>query len=184
MDAVTLLTQRHSQPRLTAPAPSGHTLDKILTAGSRAPDHASLQPWHFIICEGEGLNKLGNIFQQSAVKNHKPQSDIDRAPKLPLRAPMVIVAVAKYKPHEKVPRVEQICSAACAVVAMQMCALAQGFNGMWRTGPYSQCEHVKSALELEAEDEIVGFLYLGTPVIKTSTAPQKVNTDEFVTYWQ
>lgn len=184
MDAVTLLTQRHSQPRLTAPAPSGQILENILQAGLRAPDHAALKPWRFIVCEGEGRNKLGDIFQQSAIENGKSENEIERAPKLPLRAPMVIVAIAKYTQHDKVPRVEQVCSAACAVVAMQTCALAQGFNGMWRTGSYAHCDHVKAAFELEEEDEIVGFLYVGTPAVQTLSVPQTAKTDEFFTYWR
>ena len=47
-------------------------------------------------------------------------------------------------------------------MAMQQAAFALGFGGIWRTGAYTQYEFVKQAFELGEDDEIVGFLYLGT----------------------
>jgi len=173
VDAITLLTQRQSHPRLVEPAPSGNTLTNIMQAAVRAPDHACLAPWHFFICEGEGLNKLGQLFVESATANNKAQKDIERAALLPHRAPMVIVTAMKYTPHEKVPRVEQIASTACATMAMQMAAQAQGFNGMWRTGSYATCGIVKQGFGLSEQDELVGFLYLGTPQTKAGIKPAR-----------
>ena len=37
-----------------------------------------------------------------------------------------------------------------------------GFNGVWKTGQAAYDETVKAALGLEANDVIVGFLYLGS----------------------
>ena len=108
MDALTLLLNRSSQPRLEAPAPSGDALENIMQAALRAPDHACLTPWRFIVCTGKGLDKLGALYEKSAIENGKPQKDIERAVQLPHRAPMVVVAIAKHIEHEKVPRVEQI----------------------------------------------------------------------------
>lgn len=183
MDALDLLLHRVSQPRLTAPAPSGDALDAIMRSAMCAPDHASLTPWHFIVCEEAGLKKLGALFEQSAIENGKSEKETERAPQLPMRAPMVIVAVAKVQEHEKVPRVEQVSSAACAVMAMQMAAFAQGFNGIWRTGSYAYCDTVKAGLELQEDDEIVGFLYLGTPAVET---PEKVrpSTGQHFSFWR
>lgn len=182
MDALDLLLNRSSQPKLIAPAPSGEVLENIMQAALRAPDHACLTPWHFVVCEGEGLSKLGRVFEHSAKVNGKSDDVIARATKLPLRAPMVIVAIAKYTEHEKVPRVEQIASASCGVMAMQMAAVAQGFNGMWRTGNYAQCPEVKAQLNLNNEDEIVGFLYLGTPQFATPSKPKR-NTADYFQFW-
>jgi nitroreductase len=93
------------------------------------------------------------------------------------------VAIAKYHEHEKVPRVEQIASASCSVMAMQMAAVAQGFNGMWRTGSYAQCDTVKNGFGLAEDDEIVGFLYLGTPAFEPAPKPQR-NTQDYFEYWR
>ncbi|QJR82429.1 NAD(P)H nitroreductase [Alteromonas pelagimontana] len=179
MDALELLLHRRSQPRLKAPAPKGEVLENIMQAALRAPDHAALTPWRFIICEESGLQKLGALFEQSAIDNGKSEKEIERAPQLPLRAPMVIVAIAKYTENAKVPRIEQVASASCAVMAMQMAAIAQGFNGIWRSGAYAQCDVVREGLRVGEEDEIVGFLYLGTPAFDTPIAPARNSADYF-----
>lgn len=183
MDALELLLTRHSQPKLIAPAPTGEALDNILKAAVKAPDHAGLKPWRFIVCEGEGLSKLGNIFEQAAISSEMSEKDIARACSLPKRAPMVIVAICEYKPHEKVPRVEQIASTACAVQSMQMAAMVQGFQGMWRTGSYATNNKVKEALSLKDEDEILGFLYLGTPQFACPARPE-ADFSSHVSYWR
>lgn len=182
MDAIDLLLTRSSFGRLVAPEPKDEALDIILQAGMRAPDHAHLMPFEFIVCRGEGLQKLTDIFTQAAVGSNMDEAVIEKSKKMCFRAPMIIVTIMKYKAHPKVPRVEQIATTACATQNMQMAAFAQGFNGMWRTGSFAQNAMVKDAFKLQQEDEIVGFLYLGTPEIAT---PIKKPTpyQEYVSIW-
>ncbi|WP_337878824.1 NAD(P)H nitroreductase [Rheinheimera sp.] len=165
MDAVTLLTTRYSSPRLTEPAPAGEDLQLIKQAALQVPDHGHLRPWRFVVFNGrQALQKLGDIFAEAALEDDPSVSDevVERARQLPLRAPMVIACIAKCVEHPKVPFSEQIQSAACAVMAMQQAAFALGFGGIWRSGAYTQYDFVKQALELGEDDEIVGYLYLGT----------------------
>lgn len=182
MQALELLLNRRSQPRLTAPAPNGEVLENILQAALRAPDHKCLAPWRFIVCTDKGLHKLGDIFERATIAIGKGPESIERAPQLPLRAPMVVVAICNYKEDEKVPRVEQIASTACAVQSMQMAAIAQGYQGIWRTGWYAQDDFVKSELECKEDDEILGFLYLGSTPLKLMPR-QNRDATEFVEYW-
>lgn len=183
MQALDLLLNRSSQPRLQTPAPQGQVLENIMQAALRAPDHAGLTPWKFIVCIDEGLKRLGDIYQHAAMKGNKSEKDIQRAPQLPVRAPMVIVAISKYQEHPKVPWIEQVASTSCAVHSMQMAALAQGFSGVWRTGFYAQDEQVKTALKLKDKDEIVGFLYLGTACTKVMPKPSK-NSQDYFEFWE
>jgi len=182
MDALELLLTRSSNAKLIEPAPNGEALENILNAGLRAPDHANLSPYQFIVCRGVGLQKLADIYTQAAKSNKMEQSVIDKSQKMPFRAPMVIVAICRYKEHEKVPRVEQIATTACAVQNMQMAAQAQGFNGMWRTGAFATNLDVREAFKLNELDEIVGFLYLGTPSVETPIKRQK-KREPFIEYW-
>ena len=182
MNALDLLLNRSSQPKLQVPAPEGEALENIKQAALRAPDHASLKPWEFVVCTGEGLQRLGKILQDSAIAEGKGQASIERALQLPLRAPMVIVAMTRYTEHPKVPQFEQTQSTACAVQAMQMAAVAQGFQGIWRTGSYAQSEFVKTAFGLAEQDEIVGFLYLGTSCLKAMPKP-KIDSAAYFSTW-
>ncbi|WP_028111940.1 NAD(P)H nitroreductase [Ferrimonas kyonanensis] len=168
MDALTLLTTRHSTPRLTFPAPTPQQLDVIFDAGARVPDHAGLTPWEFILAQEEGLNRLGEIFFDAAQARGEQGEALARARLLPTRAPMVVIVVSRLSKHPKVPAMEQHLSAGCAVMAMQMAAQAQGLGGIWRTGSYATDPVVRRALNVDGEDQVVGFLYLGTPVSKVT----------------
>ncbi|CDK64727.1 Protein ydjA [Klebsiella pneumoniae IS10] len=72
-------------------------------------------------------------------------------------------------------------SAGCAVMVMQMAALAQGFNGIWRSGALTESPVVRAGFECREQDKIVGFLYLGTPQLKASTTIALPDTAPFVT---
>lgn len=45
MDALTLLTTRKSNKKLTTPAPNAEQLERIFEAAMRAPDHGKLHPY-------------------------------------------------------------------------------------------------------------------------------------------
>ncbi len=179
MDALALLLTRTSQARLHSPAPQGQALENIMQAALRAPDHAGLSPWRFIVCADEGLTRLGEIFEQAAIEEDMSAKEQERASGLPKRAPMVIIAYTQLQAHPKVPDVEQIASAACCVHAMQMAAVAQGFTGIWRTGGFAHSQAVKKALGIPQKDEIVGFLYLGTNDGPEPQRPLKDSSDYF-----
>ncbi|MGL5598139.1 MAG: nitroreductase family protein, partial [Aeromonas sp.] len=86
MDALTLLLNRHSCGRLTEPAPSGEVLENILKAGLRAPDHGTLTPWQFILCEGEGRERLGQLLAEAARVRGEDDDSIKKCREAPLRA--------------------------------------------------------------------------------------------------
>ena len=182
MDALELLVNRRSASRLAEPAPVGEQLENILRAGMRAPDHGTLQPWHFFIIEGEGRDRFSQLLEQGAVAAGQDEKGIDKARSAPFRAPMIIAVVAKCQADQKVPGWEQEMSAGCAVMAMQMAAVAQGFNGIWRSGALTESPVVREGFQCGAQDKIVGFLYLGTPQLKASTTITFPDTAPFVRY--
>lgn len=164
MNALELLLNRRSAPQLTKPAPQGVALENILRAGMRAPDHGALQPWRFFIIEHTARERFSQLLFSAAQAAGFDEKAREKARCAPFRAPLIIAVIAHCKPHAKVPREEQILSAGCAVMAMQMAAQAQGFNGIWRSGPLLQTPQVRLAFHCQQQDHIVGFLYTGTPV--------------------
>lgn len=183
MSVIEFLLNRCSQSKLVEPAPSANDLDTILHAGLRAPDHAHLRPYKFYVYQGEGRQQLADLFERAA--NNNPDLDEaarQKAPTMPFRAPLIITVVAKVKEHPKVPALEQKLAAGCAVMAMQQAALALGYGGIWRTGAFALDPYVKQAFDANEQDEIVGFLYLGTPAqaIKPSPMPELAKYVEFI----
>lgn len=183
MDALELLVNRRSASRLAAPAPSGKVLQNIINAGMRAPDHGALQPWRFVIAENDGLVRFSELLRAAAINDGADEKAIEKATQAPLRAPQIITVIAAYKENPKVPQWEQMLSAGCAVQAMQMAALAQGFNGIWRTGAWTEHADVRQAFKCGPNDKIVGFLYLGTPQLKSSTQIIPADSSSFVSYF-
>lgn len=95
MDALELLINRRSASRLAEPAPTGEQLQNILRAGMRAPDHKSMQPWHFFVIEGEGRERFSAVLEQGAIAAGSDDKAIDKARNAPFRAPLIITVVAK-----------------------------------------------------------------------------------------
>lgn len=79
MDALDLLLNRRSIAKLSAPAPEGKVLENIIRAGLRAPDHAGLTPWRFVISQGEGLNKLSDILVKAAVAEQSDDAVVEKS---------------------------------------------------------------------------------------------------------
>lgn len=168
MDALEILLQRRSSARLTAPAPQGDARENIVQAGLRAPDHGTLRPWHFVMIEDAGRERFSDLLVSAAQRQGLDEKAIDKAKNAPFRAPLIVAVIARCEEHPKVPHWEQVVSAGCAVMAMQMAAQAQGFNGIWRSGAWTEDSMVCEALGCRPQDKLVGFLYLGTPQLKAA----------------
>ncbi len=168
MNILSLLQNRSSQSKLSLPLPSEEQLSEIFKSVLSAPDHAGLKPWKYLVYQGESsLKQLGKSFIAAKLKANLEltEEQVDRTASLPLRAPMVIVAVAKLVAHPKVPEWEQIVSVGCGVHSMLLALESLGFAGYWRTGDLSENPFLLDELGLDPSDKIVGFLYVGTPAI-------------------
>lgn len=186
---IELLCQRTSCPRLTEPAPEGKCLEKVFQSAFRAPDHKMLRPWRYIVIEGAARAQLGELFVEAASRQLQgtgatlPEEKIDKLKAMPLRAPMLIVAIASPVDHPKVPLQEQVLSCAVGVGYMLVALQSLGFGGIWRTGEMAEDSYVKEKLGLRGAESIVGFLYVGTPVGE-ARVPEPLSTLEYVTNWQ
>lgn len=163
MDALEALHTRISVPKLGGDPPNDKELENIFKAALRAADHGLLRPWRFLVIRGEARDKLGQIFAAASKKDQPHISDamLEKARAKPLRAPLIVIALAAIKPSEKIPEIEQIISAGSSVQNMMLAAHAQGIGAMWRTGANAYHPVVESRLGLSANEKIVGYLYLG-----------------------
>jgi nitroreductase len=181
---IELMQNRRSNPKLTHPAPTRLQQEAMLACALRAPDHAGLKPWQYIFVQDEGLTKLGKLFRDAYLEHTNDDSPdkLERMLALPQRAPLVVVAIAKYSEHAKVPREEQIASCAAGVQQMMLAADSLGYACYWRTGPLAINPVLKEKLELDVLDEIVGFIYIGTAE-RDLPAKLAVEQAPFVRFW-
>jgi nitroreductase len=163
-DILAFLQQRCSAPKLVAPAPDAQQLSEMFKVAFRAPDHAWLRPWRFLVIRGERREALGELFEQCLLQRNPGADEAARAKarNAPLRAPLLVIPIVCLTEHPKVPHVEQRLSAGCATQGLLLAAEALGFAGIWRTGDPAFDPNVMAGLGMSANEEIIGFLYLGT----------------------
>ncbi|MCW2292161.1 nitroreductase [Pseudomonas sp. BIGb0408] len=184
MDALDALINRVSAPRLIDPAPTAEQREQLFRAALRAPDHGQLRPWRFLTVEGDARHALGELFAE-AIAGKYPDADeeaLTKARNMPLRAPLLIVVIARTQEHPKVPAQEQVLAAGCAAHGILLAAYAQGIGAVWRTGELSHDPLVDAGLGLAGNEQVIGYLYLGTPQRELRAVPQ-VDTGEFVSTW-
>lgn len=177
-EVIDAILNRSSEPRLIAPAPDQALLEQVFECAARAPDHALLRPWRYLVIEGEGLVRLGELFASTA----DTEAEKDKLRRMPMRAPMLVVAITSPTEHPKVPEVEQVLSTGAGLAYMLLALQSAGFGGMWRTGALAYDERVKQGLGLQAEESIAGFLYVGSVADSKPSVP-RLSVAEFVRSW-
>jgi len=164
-DPLAVLRDRRSRAALASPAPPRETLQEILVAACSAPDHARLRPWRFIVVEETAREALGDAFAAAHAERdpNAGPADLRRTRVKALRAPLIVVVVSAPRPHPKVPFWEQRASAACVAYGVVLAAHVRGVGAMWRTGWYGDAPKVRAHLGLDDGEEVMGWVYLGTP---------------------
>lgn len=183
MQALDLLLNRVSVGRLLEPAPDADQRELMFRAALRAPDHGQLRPWRFITIEAEARVRLGELFASALASDPacKPEA-LDKARAMPLRAPLLLVVIARLSEHPKVPREEQVLSAGCAAHSVLLAAQELGFGAIWRTGDLAHHPRVLEGLGLGSHEQIVGFLYVGS-FDGERRVPQPLEPANFVSAW-
>lgn len=184
MKATEALLQRVSSGKLVDPAPDERQREIIFGAALRAADHGRLRPWRFLVIEGQGRERLGELFAQVAAQRDSDLAPaaVERERQKPLRAPMIIVVVARCEEHPKVPAIEQIISAGAAAQNIMTAAYALGLGAIWRTGDLAYDGLIRSGLGLGEPERIVGFVYIGTPGAPMGLPPA-INNLDFFSSW-
>jgi len=183
-DAMELLLGRESAMKLAAPGPDADALDAILRSAVRAPDHGRLRPWRFVVIPEDQRARFGAVMADS-MRRREPDASaemLQRERDKAMRAPVIVVVAAHLQKGHKIPEIEQLASAAAAAQTIMLAANAQGFGAMWKTGAPAYDSGVKHALGLAPDDEVIGFLYLGTQVGGGSPAARPASAD-YVSYW-
>ena len=162
------IKSRRSIGNLTIPAPTHEQITAAIDCAVTAPDHKKLQPWRFIVTQGNARHELGRALltaaEAKAGREGKTLSEKDQKKiyNLPLRAPVIITVVTQMQEHKKVPHFEQLLSTGAAVQNLILALKAQGFSTVWRTGLLCNEPAVKSYFDVGAEDYVSAFVYTGT----------------------
>ena len=162
------IKSRRSIGNLSIPAPTEDQIKAAIDCAVTAPDHKKLQPWRFIVTQGNARHELGRAFlaaaEAQAAQEGETLSEKSRQKtyNMPLRAPVIITVVTQMQEHKKVPPFEQMLSAGAAVQNLILALKAQGFSTVWRTGLLCNEPAVKAYFDVSADDYVTAFVYTGS----------------------
>ncbi len=166
-DTLELLLKRRSAKAamLSEPGPTPVELETLLTAATRVPDHKKLEPWRFVIFEGEARATFGRVLLKACLAEEKEtpsaaRLEIERTRLL--RAPTVIAVISRVTANPAAPEWEQVLSCGAACFNLCLAANALGFGTCWITEWYSYSAGVRTALGLAPNERVAGFVYIGT----------------------
>lgn len=186
-DTIELLLKRRSvkPAMMTEPGPTAEQLHTILTAAVRVPDHKKLEPWRFIVFEGDARGAFGRVLLKACLAEDKETPSAARLEtertRL-LRAPTVIAAISRLTPNPAAPEWEQILSCGAACFNLCLAANALGFGTSWITEWYTYSRAVASALGLAPNERMAGFIYIGTAK-ETQPDRDRPQLAKIVTRW-
>jgi len=183
-DAVDLLLTRRSgsAKAMGTPGPGKKQLEQILQAGARAPDHGKLFPWRFIVFEGDGRERAGDILAEAAKADGERDRQVEGERARFLRAPVVIGVISCARELHKIPVWEQELSAGAVCQNILVAATALGFVGNWLTEWYAYHPAVRQGLGLKSGERVAGFIYLGTAKDPLEERPRP-EMDKIVSYF-
>jgi nitroreductase len=161
-----LLSRRSGSAKaMTGPGPNAEELRTILSAGARVPDHKKLFPWRFIIFEGDGRRRMGELLAKITAEDDPKASEERLAMERYrfTRAPVVVGVVSRVRENIPIPMWEQQLSAGACCQNMLLAAHAMGYVGNWLTEWCAFDNRVRDGLGLKAGERIAGFLYFDKP---------------------
>ncbi len=183
--ALDFLLTRRSRPAktLTTPVPDREALTPLLTAALRVPDHGKLEPWRLIVLQKPALQRLAALIPTRAEALGIAEDKREKAVAQYRDADLVVAVISAPKPSDKVPRIEQVQSAACVCLSLLNAALASGWGANWLTGWASHDEiFCREGLGLSEGECVAGLIHIGS---ETVAAPERPRPDvDALTEWR
>lgn len=163
------LDQRHSVPslQLGEPAPDPATVLRMLQSAVRVPDHGKMVPFRFLRLQGEARHALGEFLARRSRQRdpNAAEAAVEKDRQRFSHAPLIITVIARLQDNPKVPAQEQLLTAGCVCFALLQAAQGCGFGAQWLTAWMASDPEVARHLGLTDNEQIVGFIHIGTPRI-------------------
>ena len=171
--ALDFLLTRRSRPAktLAEPVPDRATLETLLRAAARTPDHGKLEPWRFVVLGNGAMPRLAKAVQARGEAIGLDPEQITKGRSQFDQGHLAVAVIEVQKPSDKIPALEQTYSAGAVCLALLNAALAAGWGANWLTGwPSHDRGFVQSELGLGDQERIAGLIHIGT---ETSAPPDR-----------
>jgi nitroreductase len=173
-----------SAKAMTGPGPDASQLHDMLSIAVRVPDHGKLNPWRFVVFEGEARAGVGALFAKRFAELHPdyPADSVEFQKGLFARAPIVVAVVSTAVEHMKIPVWEQLMSSAAVCFNLVLAAQAHGFDAQWQSDWVAYDDGAKAAMGLAPQEKIAGLIYIGTSSVPLEDRPRP-DAAALTTHW-
>lgn len=160
----TLMNRRSVKAKdMQEPGPDRETLDQILTAAVRVPDHGKLAPWRFIVLEGDERCRLGELISTALVAEGQASEKVaEKMQGYATQGPTLVILISSPSDAKPIPVWEQELSAGAVGMSMLNAATALNVASQWLTGWASFSPTVAKGLGLTEKERIAGLFFFGT----------------------
>ena len=112
-EVLEFLLTRRSRPAktLAAPVPDRATIETLLIAAARSPDHGKLEPWRFVVLERAACARLAELTLALGGARAMDPAKLEKDVRGFADAHLVVAVIAAPVASDKVPEIEQIMSA-------------------------------------------------------------------------
>jgi nitroreductase len=160
------LANRHSVgPKyLTYPAPDHEQLEAAARLASRAPDHAMLRPFRFVLVGEKQRSRLAELFAADAAQRGQDVGAVKRARERAFNGPALLAMVVRVRADvPDVPPHEQWLSAGAGLMNLLNALHLMGFAAKVLSGPSVRNPQIAAAF-CEPDEYLSAWILAGTPL--------------------
>ncbi|MFL0246116.1 nitroreductase family protein [Candidatus Clostridium stratigraminis] len=167
MDVLEAIKTRRSIGKVRDKEVSKELIEKIIEAGTYAPNRYLTEPWRFFVISGKGRDSLSRVMVDILMESGIDIDSEDGKKKLEkerdksYRAPVIIAVAAEVTENGKALRIEELGAVYAAIQNMLLAAHGHGLAGYWKTGKACYAPKMKDFFGLKEKDEVLAFIYIG-----------------------
>ena len=144
---------------------SDELVKNFLEMANWAPTHGYTEPWYFMVYSGDKVKQFcinhANLYKEITPEDKFMSANYEKLLHNGDLASHIIVAIMKRGTNPKITVLEEISATAAAIQNLLLSATANGVASFWNTGGLTFNPAMKNHLNLKADDQIMGILYLG-----------------------
>lgn len=142
---------------------SDEQIKSLLELANWAPTHGYTEPWRFTVYSNPPAfcHQHAELYKQSIEPENFAEGVYNNLYTQGDKASHIIIVTMKRGGLPKIPVIEEMEAAACAVQNILLGATALGMASFWSTGGMALRPPMKDFLHLGEDDHIVGVIYLG-----------------------
>lgn len=152
-------------PKMNGQRVPDEQVEQLLQLADWAPTHGHTEPWHFIVYSGATAEAFcqqhADLYKQNVPADKFMQDKYEKLLHMGDTASHVIVACMRRGDLPKIPELEEIAAASCAIQNLLLGATALGIASYWGSGGMAYHPSMKEHLRLREQDMVLGILYLG-----------------------